>query len=201
MYLDRSKMLSFFFFSLSCGRNRAREAGSAAGPRAASPAGLLARSPPSCRAAPLCAGAAAAPFDLDPHACAAHVRRLRGTALRDGALLGNVWRRLRRGPADMAAAAALARLAAAFLLLMVQVRAMPAPPAPPDAVTRPLGHRRAQNPRPARPRGSLGDPRPSRGQPASPEPRRDLAGLSPALLPSPSRRPFPVAASLISARP
>ncbi|XP_074207304.1 signal peptide peptidase-like 2B isoform X3 [Camelus bactrianus] len=40
---------------------------------------------------------------------------------RAGALLGNICRRLRRGPGDMAAAAALARLAAAFLLLTAQV--------------------------------------------------------------------------------
>lgn len=38
-------------------------------------------------------------------------------------MLGNIWRRLRLEPADMAAAAAaLARLAVAFLLLVAQVR-------------------------------------------------------------------------------
>uniref|UniRef100_A0A4W2G2A6 Signal peptide peptidase-like 2B n=1 Tax=Bos indicus x Bos taurus TaxID=30522 RepID=A0A4W2G2A6_BOBOX len=53
----------------------------------------------------------------------AHARKTQGAcaALSAGALLGNICRRLWRGPGDMAAAAALARLAAAFLLLAAQV--------------------------------------------------------------------------------
>uniref|UniRef100_A0A8B9W4K6 Signal peptide peptidase-like 2B n=2 Tax=Bos TaxID=9903 RepID=A0A8B9W4K6_BOSMU len=53
----------------------------------------------------------------------AHARKTQGAcaALCAGALLGNICRRLWRGPGDMAAAAALARLAAAFLLLAAQV--------------------------------------------------------------------------------
>lgn len=84
MYLDRSKMLSFFFFSLSCGGSRAREAGRAAssaapaGPRGPPPP----RSPPSCRAAPLGGGAAPGPCDPAPHASAAPAVRLRGAARR-----------------------------------------------------------------------------------------------------------------------
>lgn len=163
MYLDRSKILSFFFFSLSCRRSRACEAKSAAGPGAARPCGpasTASRSPPFCRVAPLCAGAGVVPFDPATHACAEYVRRLRGAAHRAGALLGNIWRRLRRGPADMAAVATVAWLPAAILLFVAQVRASPAPLAPPDAMTRPLG------PRP-RARPPLG---PAWGQPLGPEP-------------------------------
>lgn len=56
-------------------------------------------------------------------------------------MLGNICRRLRRAPADMAAvaAAALARLVAAFLLLAAQVSAAPVPTAPQAAAPRPLG--------------------------------------------------------------
>lgn len=78
MYLDRSKILSFFFFSLSCRRSRGREAGSAVGPLATRPAGPAsptspaARSPPSCCVAPLYAGASVAPFE--PF-CLARMRR------------------------------------------------------------------------------------------------------------------------------
>ncbi|XP_032481002.1 signal peptide peptidase-like 2B isoform X4 [Phocoena sinus] len=52
----------------------------------------------------------------------AHARRTQGACVARcaGALLGNICRRLRLGPGDMAAAA-LARLAAAFLLLAAQV--------------------------------------------------------------------------------
>lgn len=134
------------------------------------------------------------------HACAEHVRRLRGAVRRSGALLGNIWRRLRRGPIDMAAAATVAWLPAAFVLFVAQVRAAPASSAPPDAVTLPLGPRPGAVEGPVRLGECLWDPRPPRGLPAGPEPRRDLAGLSPAQLLSPPRQPFPAAASLISGR-
>uniref|UniRef100_A0A667GWE7 Signal peptide peptidase-like 2B n=1 Tax=Lynx canadensis TaxID=61383 RepID=A0A667GWE7_LYNCA len=127
MYLDKSKMLSFFFFSLSCRGSRAREAQSADGSHAARPAGPAARSPPSCRTAPLGAGAAAAPFDP----ALARRRGAHRAQARPGAT-GRCWETSADacGPADMAAAAAaaaaaavaaLARLAAAFLLLAAQV--------------------------------------------------------------------------------
>lgn len=90
------------------------------------------------RAARLSGGTAPVPFDPAPHASAAPAVRLRGAARR--ALLGNIWRRLWLGPANMAAAAAaLAWLAAACLLLAAQVRAAPVPLVPPGAVTQPLG--------------------------------------------------------------
>lgn len=192
-------MLSFFFFSLSCGKNRAREAESAAGPRAARSAGLLARSPPSCRAAPLCAGAAAAPFDPDTHACATRKAPARPRAPRWGVAgkpLATPATGTGRHGGGGGAGAARSRL--------------PPPCGPGEGYACPAGPARCGDPaprssagrgtRPAWPRGSLGDPRPLRGQPAGPEPRRDLAGLSPSRLPSPPRRPFQAAASLISAR-
>lgn len=100
----------------------------------------------------------------------------------------------------MAAAVTVASLPAAFVLFVAQVRAAPASSAPPDAVTLPLGPRPGAVMGPAQPGECLWDPRPPRGMPAGPEPRRDLAGLSPAYFPSPPRKPFPAAASLISAR-
>ena len=182
MYLDKSKMLSFFFFSLSCRGSRAREAQSADGSHAARPAGPAARSPPSCRTAPLGAGAAAAPFDP----ALARRRGAHRAQARPGAT-GRCWETSADacGPADMAAAAAvaaaLARLAAAFLLLAAQVR-----------LRRPRRPRRLRHPGPLpRPRASpdwsglgarLGFARLQRGWPAGPELGRDLAGLSPASL-------------------
>lgn len=87
--------------------------------RPSGPAGSAARAHRHLSAPRLCAQAPTSrPLTLPVRAGAARLA---------GALLGNIWRRLRRGPGAMAAAAAaLARLAAAFLLLTAQVRAAPA---------------------------------------------------------------------------
>lgn len=162
MYLDRSKMLSFFFFSLSCRGSRAHEVGSAAGSR---------RAPPAPRAPPCAHRHLAAPHLSTPRRgpppCSLTPLRTQAwhghgacAARHAGALLGNIWRRLR--PANMAAA--LAWLAAACLLFAAQVRAVPAPSIPQDAVTRPLDPQQHAGSRPARPGDILGDPRPPRGR-------------------------------------
>lgn len=113
------------------------------------------------------------PFEPATHASAAHAVRLRG-AWRAGALLGNIWRRLWLGPANMAAtaaAAALAKLATACLLLAAQVRAVPVPLVPPEAVTQSLGTLlRAGPPAPAggQPRGQASPRGPLLGPGAPP---------------------------------
>nr|XP_044608147.1 signal peptide peptidase-like 2B [Equus asinus] len=122
MYLDRSKMLSFFFFSLSCEESRAREADSARpGPEPPAPA-----APPRAHrhlAAPRRSAQAPPPRPLTPppppRRRGAHNGA--GAAGRGGALLGKHLPTPAAGTGRHGGGGgALARLAAAFLLLAAQ---------------------------------------------------------------------------------